>query len=150
MIKLFMMVMLIFIFFHKAYSIFKKTRENYRNDNKHFFEVQLANTKKGREYGLMFLKKKLKVNQGMLFDYKKLTKPSIWMKNTYIPLDAIFIDKKGKVVYLKENLKPKSLKSHKSKKLCQYVLEVNGGTVKKLGIKEGHYIGTTLKKKTIS
>ena len=81
--------------------------------------------------GLMYVKKPLNRYYGMLFDMSPVKKNhSMWMKNTFIPLDIIFLDENMNIVGYKENNKPHSLKSITINKLSRYVLEMNGGSVK--------------------
>ena len=89
--------------------------------------------------GLMYVKNPLNSRYGMLFDmgYKV---NSMWMKNTFIPLDIIFLDKNMNIIGFKENNQPHSLKSKSINKLSKYVLEMNGGTVKKVNLKKGDKI----------
>jgi uncharacterized protein len=150
MIKIFIFLYLFYVLFEKIYSVLQKRKEYLKKDTIHMFNVQLADNKFKRKHGLMYIKKKLKPNQGMLFDYKKNLYPSLWMKNTYIGLDAIFLDTNSKVIDLIENMKPLSKKSHKSNKLTRYILEVNKNTIRNKNIKLGDYIGTTLVKKNIT
>ena len=89
---------------------------------------------------ILCIKIKLKDSQGMLFDFKEPMAISLWMKNTFIPLDAIYLNEDGKIVDINEGLKPKSKKSVKSDKLARYVMEVNSKTVKNKNIKLGDYI----------
>ena len=70
--------------------------------------------------GFTSRKKKLAPGEGMLFDFKEPKKISLWMKNTFIALDAIFIGNDGKIVDLKEHLKPKSKESIKSNEITQF------------------------------
>ena len=82
--------------------------------------------------GLMYIKKPLWNNNGMLFDMTDRPKNhSMWMKNTYIPLDIIFLDENMKIVGFKENNLPHSLKQISINKPSRYVLEMNAGSVKK-------------------
>ena len=86
-------------------------------------------------------KKALKNNEGMLFSYSKPQKIKMWMKNTYIPLDLLFLDNKFKVVDYKENLKPHDIKTNYSSKVkCKYAIEINGNSIKKNNIKNGTII----------
>ena len=150
MIRFAIIVIGIMMIIKKLYQILKSKIENYNDtSNKHFFNVQLANTEKEREIGLMWVKK-LKLDSGMLFEYPDKTYPSMWMKNTLIPLDAIFINSDARVVHIEHNMKPNSKQKHKTKKMCKYVLEINGGLAEKIGIKEGDLIGTTLLNKNIT
>ena len=89
--------------------------------------------------GQMYVKKPLYSRYGMLFDmgYKV---NSMWMKNTFIPLDVIFLDKNMNIIGYKENNQPHSLKSISINKPSKYVLEMNGGTVKKFNLKRGDKI----------
>ena len=89
----------------------------------------------------MYRKKQLKENEGMLFIYSKPQKIKMWMKNTYIPLDVLFLDNKMKVVDFKENLKPHDVNTnHISKIKCKYAIEINSGSIKKNNIKNGTII----------
>ena len=76
--------------------------------------------------GLMFQRKPMNNNYGMLFDMKYKVN-SMWMKNTFIPLDVIFLDKNMKIIGFKENNQPHSLKSIMINKPSKYVLEMNAG-----------------------
>ena len=89
--------------------------------------------------GLMYVKEPLHSRYGMLFDmgYKV---NSMWMKNTFISLDVIFLDKNMNIIGFKENNQPHSLKSISVNKPSRYVLEMNAGTVKKFNLKNGDKI----------
>ena len=150
MIRFTIILLGIFMIIKKLYEIIKFKIETYRDtSDKHFFNVQVAKTPKEKEIGLMWVTK-MPLDQGMLFEYKDKSYPSMWMKNTLIPLDAIFINSDARVVHIEHDMKPGSLKKRKTKKMCKFVLEVNGGLAKKIGIKEGDLIGTTLLNKNIT
>lgn len=102
----------------------------------HAFSVQLATNDAERERGLMFVKS-LPEGQGMLFDFKRDQPVSFWMRNTYIPLDMIFIAGNGRIMHIAENAKPLSDDLIPSQYPVRAVLEVIGGTAEKLGIKAG-------------
>ena len=86
--------------------------------------------------GLMFVKKPLYSRQGMLFDmHPEPIIHSMWMKNTYIPLDIFFLDENMNIVGFKENNEPHSLKSISVDKPSRYVLEMNGGSRKRYNLK---------------
>ena len=89
--------------------------------------------------GLMYVKNPLNSRYGMLFDmgYKV---NSMWMKNTFIPLDIIFLDKNMNIIGFKENNQPHSLKSISINKPSKYVLEMNGDTVRNFNLKRGDKI----------
>jgi len=106
------------------------------------FKVELAKTKEEREKGLMF-REKLDENKGMLFIFEKEGFHGFWMKNTLIPLDIIWMNSEGKIVYIKENAQPcKGMLCPVfiPGKKAKYVLEINAGKVKELGIKVGDQI----------
>ena len=103
------------------------------------FSVELAKTAIQRELGLMH-RKELDKNKGMLFIFEKEGIYPFWMKYTLIPLDMIWINSRGKVVFIKENAQPcKGLVCAQisPKEKAKYVLEINGGLCKKFGIKAG-------------
>lgn len=108
--------------------------------NKYQVKAKISRTPNEIRKGLMFIKNKLSENHGMLFKMKTKSIHSFWMKNTYIPLDMIFINKDGKVVGFKKNRKPLSLKSSSIGKPSDYVLEMNGGWSDKVGLKIGDTI----------
>jgi len=86
--------------------------------------------------GLMFANRPLWTNNGMLFDMADHPKNhSMWMKNTYIPLDIIFLDENMNIVGYKENNQPHSLKQIRINKPSRYVLEMNAGSVKDNNLK---------------
>lgn len=105
-------------------------------ENKISYQVDFAKEKKDLLKGLMFVRN-LPENRGMLFDFRKYDNPSMWMKNTYIALDMIFIDCDFKIVDVYKNAKPMSLDEIKSKENFCYVLEINGGMFDKHGLAIG-------------
>jgi hypothetical protein len=102
----------------------------------HIFAVEIANTEAQREKGLMY-RKNLPDGQGMLFDFKREQDVSFWMQNTYIPLDMIFIRGDGSILRIVENAEPLSTRTIPSGGPVLAVLEVIGGTARKLGIAPG-------------
>ena len=110
--------------------------------NKVIFTVDIADTKKERKKGLMF-KKELKSNNGMLFIFPNSQIVNIWMKNTLIPLDIIYISEESTITQIIKNALPKNKTIHSSKELTKYVLEINAGLAIKHNIKVGNkvYIG---------
>ena len=101
-----------------------------------FFKVEVATKRNDQIRGLMF-REHLDKNAGMLFLFKIEKNTKFWIKNTYIPLDIIFINKNGTVNNIIFNTTPMSLKSIKSKGKVLAVLEINAGEIEanKIGYK---------------
>jgi uncharacterized protein len=102
----------------------------------HVFSVELAATDEQRERGLMF-RKELPDGHGMLFDFETDRNIAMWMKNTLIPLDMIFIRSDGRISNIAESTEPMSTRIIPSRGAVRAVLEVAGGTAKRLGIMVG-------------
>jgi len=100
------------------------------------FSVELAQTGRELDRGLMY-RKSLPDGQGMLFDFGSEQRLDMWMKNTFIPLDMVFIDAGGRVINIAERTVPQSLDPVAAAAPARAVLEVNGGTAARLGIKPG-------------
>lgn len=100
------------------------------------FRVELADDATERAQGLMF-REKLGRYAGMVFAYEREQSVSFWMQNTLIPLDMLFFDGRGVLQSVQHNARPLDPTSLFGGDNIQYVLEVNGGLVEKLGIKEG-------------
>ena len=103
---------------------------------RHDFQVELALTHDQRAQGLMH-RKTLAPNAGMLFIYETERPISMWMKNTYISLDMIFIGYGGEIRRVVEGTKPLSLDTISSNGPARGVLEVPAGTAARLGIRPG-------------
>jgi uncharacterized membrane protein (UPF0127 family) len=88
-------------------------------------------------------RKELPDGQGMLFDFKVEQEVGFWMKNTYIPLDMIFIRADGTIRRIAANTEPLSERLVPSGGPIRFVLEVSGGTAKKLGIEPGTKVSGT-------
>ena len=82
-------------------------------------------------------RKELPDGKGMLFDFSPEQQISMWMKNTYISLDMIFIRADGRILRIAENTEPMSTKIISSGGLAKGVLEVIAGTAQKYGIAPG-------------
>ena len=104
-----------------------------------YFNVEIARKKIDRDKGLMF-RKNLNLDKGMLFIFPNESKVSMWMKNTLVSLDIIFISKNYKIVDIINNAKAMSKEILTSKVKAKYALEINAGLVKKLNIKIGNNI----------
>jgi uncharacterized protein len=102
----------------------------------HQFNVEVASTPQERERGLM-LRPSLPAESGMLFLYETPQPIAMWMKNTIIPLDMIFIDAWGKVNRIESSTEPFSLDPIPSDGDVIGILEVNAGVAEKIGLKTG-------------
>jgi uncharacterized membrane protein (UPF0127 family) len=103
---------------------------------KHSFNVELAETPAQQEQGLMF-RRELAPDAGMLFDFKEPTMATMWMRNTLIPLDMLFVDAHGRIVNIAERTVPQSDAIIAAAAPVRAVIELNGGTAARLGIKPG-------------
>ena len=107
------------------------------------FSVEMATTEEEKTTGLMY-RKELADGKGMLFDFSPEQEVSMWMKNTYIPLDMIFIRADGRILRIAENTEPLSTKIIPSRGLAKGVLEVIAGTAQKYGIAPGDRVAHPL------
>jgi uncharacterized protein len=107
------------------------------------FSVEVATTEQEKETGLMY-RKELADGKGMLFDFSPEQEVSMWMKNTYISLDMIFIRADGRILRIAENTEPQSTRIIPSGGLAKGVLEVIAGTAKKYGIAPGDRVAHPL------
>ena len=110
----------------------------------HKLKLWKAKTKSELKKGLMFRKKRLPNDHGMLFNYNKYADHSFWMKNTFIPLDMIFLNKKNNVIGVVENAEPHTLISRTIGKQSYNAIEVNGGWIKKNNLNIGDKIRYTI------
>ncbi|MEQ1755079.1 MAG: DUF192 domain-containing protein [Micropepsaceae bacterium] len=107
------------------------------------FYVEVVREEAERNKGLMF-RKHMAANHGMLFDYDPPQVVGFWMKNTFIPLDIIFIGADGRIIRIQENAVPLSLTHIPSGGEARAVLEINGGLAAKLGIRTGDVVHHSL------
>jgi uncharacterized membrane protein (UPF0127 family) len=107
------------------------------------FSVEMATTEQEKETGLMY-RKELADGKGMLFDFSPEQQISMWMKNTYISLDMIFIRADGRILRIAENTEPLSIRIISSGGPAKGVLEVIAGTAKKYGIQPGDRVAHPL------
>ncbi len=98
--------------------------------------VEIADDDRERARGLMF-RRSMPDDEGMLFDFFSEQPESFWMRNTYIPLDMLFIKADGTIDSIAEHATPLSERSIPSKSPVRFVLEINGGLSETLGIKLG-------------
>ena len=103
---------------------------------RHQFAVEVATTPAQMEQGLMF-RRSMAPNAGMIFDFKTPSMATMWMKNTLIPLDMLFVDAQGRIVNIHERAVPGSLDTIAAAAPARAVVELNGGTAARLGIRPG-------------
>ncbi len=108
-------------------------------EGEHVFSVEIADDGLERNIGMMF-RTKLDADKGMLFDYPEETQAGFWMKNTYIPLDLIFIRADGSIANIAANATPLSLDPIPSDGPVRGVLEIRGGLSAQLGIEAGDMV----------
>ena len=109
----------------------------------HVFAVELAVTDDERQRGLMF-RRSVPESTGMLFDFKRDQEVTMWMKDTYVSLDMIFIQSDGRIRRIEENTETESLKIIPSGGPVRAVLEVAAGTARKLGIERGDRVASPI------
>jgi uncharacterized protein len=107
------------------------------------FSVEMATTEEEKTTGLMY-RKELPDGRGMLFDFSPPQEVSMWMKNTFISLDMIFIRADGRILRIAENTEPLSTAIISSGGLAKGVLEVIAGTAKKYSIEPGDRVAHPL------
>lgn len=103
---------------------------------KHVLHVEMASTPEQQTVGEMF-RKNVPADGGMLFDWHGVQESDMWMKNTLVPLDMIFIGPDGTVTHIAENTVPQSLRIISSGGPVRATLELAAGTAKRLGIDVG-------------
>jgi uncharacterized protein len=99
-------------------------------------DVEIADTEPGREHGLMF-RRELAANKGMIFLFGTEQQITMWMKNTYIPLDMVFIGDDWRIVHIAHDAEPLSTDIIPSVHPASRVLEIAGGQAGKLGLAAG-------------
>ena len=129
-------VLIVLVALAPALALDRTTVEIASKTGVHVFTVEIADTEQSRERGLMF-RKELPPGRGMLFDFQREQQVGFWMKNTLIPLDMIFIDGRGRIVSIAQDAKPMSEDVIMSGGQVRAVLEVDGGTARRLGIAPG-------------
>ena len=129
-------VLIVLVALAPALALDRTTVEIASKTGVHVFTVEIADTEQARERGLMF-RKELPPGRGMLFDFHREQQVGFWMKNTLISLDMIFIDGRGRIVSIAQDAKPMSEDVIMSGGQVRAVLEVDGGTARRLGIAPG-------------
>lgn len=111
------------------------SNSNSSNSNTPTLHLKRVSTPEDLKKGLMFRKKPLSLYQGMLFEFPNIGNNSIWMKNTFIPLDVVFLDDSFNIIFLYENTTPHSLRSIGTEKPSKYIIELNKGDIMKYHLK---------------
>lgn len=144
-------IVLVYLFFNSAQILIAPaTQQNPLNSvclDENCFFVELAKTPSEQEKGLMN-RSDLGKDKGMLFIFNKEGIYPFWMKNTLISLDIIWIDGNGKVVFISQNVQPcKSLfcLNINPTAKAKYVLEINGGASKNIGLNVGDELEINIK-----
>ncbi|MEO1580369.1 MAG: DUF192 domain-containing protein [Pseudomonadota bacterium] len=102
-------------------------------------DALIADTREKQRRGLMWVQS-MPLDAGMIFDNSPARQVSMWMKNTLIPLDILFIDRKGRVINIERNNEPLALSTIASDAPARYTLELNGGRAESLGLKRGSHV----------
>lgn len=135
-------ILLLLVAFAVGYTILADSQETIRiaferpdGSKTKSLKVTLAATARERQKGLMFVKD-MPEDSGLLFAFPEQTQQKFWMKNTYLPLDMIFMDTRGKVVGILHDVPPLNTISRTIPAPSRYVLELNGGRARQLRISE--------------
>ena len=118
----------------KKWQILEASSLKFRGRNMNFIPF-VSQTEQAK--GLMYRKEPLGPNTAGLFIYNKPEMRSFWMKNTYIPLDIVFLDENGEIVGIHLNAKPESEESIESPAPAQYVIELDAGEASALALRVG-------------
>lgn len=122
--------------FAKEKFIFDQVKVEKQNGEALLFQVEVAHTPELRQQGLMY-RTELGVDEGMLFIFDDVARREFWMKNTYLPLDIIFLDNIGVIHHIHHMATPQSEALITAEMPARAVLEINGGLSSKLGITIG-------------
>jgi len=105
-------------------------------EKRHSFSIEIADDDATRAKGLMY-RTKIAPDHGMLFDFEKTEQVYMWMKNTYISLDMLFVSADGTISHIVKNTTPLSQSIISSGGPVRYVLEVKAGTADRLALSRG-------------
>ncbi|MBC6403005.1 MAG: DUF192 domain-containing protein [Hyphomonadaceae bacterium] len=105
----------------------------------HTFNVEIADTPEEQTRGFMF-REHIPSDEGMLFAFEQPRIATIWMKNTSVPLDIIFVRENGHILKIEHGAKPYSLRTASSEAPVAAVIEIAGGKVRELGIGPGDLV----------
>jgi len=140
---LLVLILSLFLAFGPSWAAGEQTLEIASKTGVHIFSVEVVDNDADRAKGLMY-RKELPEGRGMLFDFHRDQEVSFWMQNTYIPLDMIFIRGDGQILRIEENTVPLSTRMIPSRGPVRAVLEVIGGTSRKLGIAPGDRVASPI------
>jgi uncharacterized membrane protein (UPF0127 family) len=136
-------ILSLFLAFGPSWAAGEQTLEIASKTGVHIFLVEIVDNDADRAKGLMY-RRELPEGRGMLFDFHRDQEVSFWMQNTYIPLDMIFIRGDGQILRIEENTVPLSTRMIPSRGAVRAVLEVIGGTSRKLGIAPGDRVASPI------
>ena len=108
-------------------------------DKTHSFEIEVADTDALQARGMMY-RSEVGADEGMLFEFKSPKVATIWMKNTGIFLDIVFVRPNGKILKIEHNAKPYTLRLSSSEAPVAAVFELRGGRARELGIRPGDVV----------
>jgi uncharacterized protein len=112
--------------------------ETHASFRRPLFEAWRAESPAAREQGFMFVRdEQVRPDQAMIFVYDPPQHVAMWMKNTWLPLDMLFVDTRGCIVTIKERAQPRSLATIESRKPVTLVVELKAGSVARHGIAVG-------------
>ena len=137
------LILSLFLAFGPSWAAGEQTLEIATKTGVHIFSVEIVDNDADRAKGLMY-RRELPEGRGMLFDFHRDQEVSFWMQNTYIPLDMIFIRGDGQILRIEENTVPLSTRMIPSRGAVRAVLEVIGGTSRKLGIAPGDRVASPI------
>ncbi|WP_020178044.1 DUF192 domain-containing protein [Methylopila sp. M107] len=100
------------------------------------FQIEIADTAEQRQVGLMY-RRSMADDHGMLFDFGRAEEISMWMQNTYISLDMVFVGGDGRVTRIAEKTEPLSTRVISSGAPARYVVELVAGAARRIGLKPG-------------
>ena len=113
------------------------------------FSAEIADTDVLRERGLMF-RQRMPQDQAMLFDFGEPKPAAMWMKNTYMSLDMVFVRQDGTIAAIAENTVPKSLDTISVQEPVRGVIELAAGTAKRIGLHKGDKVLNAVFKTTLN
>ena len=108
-------------------------------DSSHAFSVERAISLEQQARGMMF-RESMDADTGMIFEFKEPKIATIWMKNTSIPLDILFVRSNGKILKIEHMAQPYKLRSASSEAVVAAVVEIKGGRAQELGIMPGDLV----------